>query len=146
MGNRLSKIYTRTGDDGTTGLSSGERLAKDQPRVAAMGDIDELNSTIGLLLTGTLPVDIRDALSAIQHDLFDLGADLANLVNEAALIAARAQLEAWISRLPTGCSGRAFIGYSREKIAICSRDTCTGCCITIHSTPSLHGGVVSEPM
>lgn len=76
MANRLSKIVTRTGDDGTTGLASGARLAKDEPRVAALGDVDELNSILGLLLTETLPLEIRDALSAIQHDLFDLGGEL----------------------------------------------------------------------
>jgi len=76
MANRLSKIVTRTGDDGSTGLSSGERIAKDQPRIAAMGDVDELNSTIGLLLTESLPSAVRDALDGVQHDLFDLGGEL----------------------------------------------------------------------
>jgi cob(I)alamin adenosyltransferase len=76
MANRLSKIVTRTGDDGTTGLSSGNRIAKDQPRIAAMGDVDELNSTIGLLLTESLPPAVRDALAGVQHDLFDLGGEL----------------------------------------------------------------------
>lgn len=76
MANRLSKIVTRTGDDGTTGLASGARLAKDQPRVATLGDVDELNSSIGLLLAEPLPEDIREALSGVQHDLFDLGGEL----------------------------------------------------------------------
>lgn len=76
MANRLSKIVTRTGDDGTTGLSSGSRIAKDQPRVIALGDVDELNSTIGMLLTEQLPADIQDALAGVQHDLFDLGGEL----------------------------------------------------------------------
>lgn len=76
MANRLSKIVTRTGDDGTTGLASGARLAKDQPRVAALGDVDELNSSIGLLLAEALPADIHDALAGVQHDLFDLGGEL----------------------------------------------------------------------
>jgi cob(I)alamin adenosyltransferase len=87
MANRLSKIVTRTGDDGSTGLASGERVAKDQPRVAAMGDVDELNSNIGLLLTETLPDAVRDALVGVQHDLFDLGGELSlpghTLVTEA---------------------------------------------------------------
>lgn len=76
MANRLSKIVTRTGDDGTTGLASGNRIAKDQPRVAALGDVDELNSTIGLLLAEPLPAEAREALSSVQHDLFDLGGEL----------------------------------------------------------------------
>ena len=76
MGHRLTQIATRTGDDGTTGLGDGSRTRKDSLRVAAMGDVDELNSTIGLLLTEPLPDDIRDALIDIQHDLFDLGGEL----------------------------------------------------------------------
>jgi len=76
MGHRLSKIATRTGDDGTTGLGDGSRVRKDDARVAAMGDVDELNSQIGVLLTEPLPADVRDALTAIQHDLFDLGGEI----------------------------------------------------------------------
>lgn len=76
MANRLSKIVTRTGDDGTTGLASGDRIAKDQPRITALGDVDELNSTIGLLLAESLPAEVRDALAGVQHDLFDLGGEL----------------------------------------------------------------------
>jgi cob(I)alamin adenosyltransferase len=70
MGNRLSQIVTRTGDDGTTGLGDGTRTGKDALRVHAMGDVDELNSAIGLLLTEPLPADIRGDLEDIQHDLF----------------------------------------------------------------------------
>ena len=78
MGNRLTKIYTRTGDDGTTGLGTGERVAKDCPRVEAYGTVDELNACIGLLLaTPGLPVSISSSLTAIQHRLFDLGGELA---------------------------------------------------------------------
>jgi cob(I)alamin adenosyltransferase len=76
MANRLSRIVTRTGDDGTTGLASGERVAKDHRRVAALGDVDELNSAIGVLLAESLPADAREALSGVQHDLFDLGGEL----------------------------------------------------------------------
>ncbi|MGB7181900.1 MAG: cob(I)yrinic acid a,c-diamide adenosyltransferase [Burkholderiaceae bacterium] len=76
MGKRLSKITTRTGDDGTTGLGDGSRTPKDSTRVHAMGDVDELNSMIGLLLTETLPDAARADLVAIQHDLFDLGGEL----------------------------------------------------------------------
>jgi cob(I)alamin adenosyltransferase len=76
MGHRLSKIYTRTGDAGTTGLGDGSRAAKDAPRIAALGDVDELNSVIGLVLCEDLPEDVREALTGIQHDLFDLGGEL----------------------------------------------------------------------
>ena len=76
MGNRLSQIATRTGDDGTTGLGDGSRTSKDSLRIAAMGDVDELNSMIGLLLAEPMPEAVRDALVAIQHDLFDLGGEL----------------------------------------------------------------------
>lgn len=76
MGNRLSKIVTRTGDAGTTGLGDGSRVAKDSLRVDTMGEVDELNSTIGLLLTEEMPDAIRAALTGIQHDLFDLGGEL----------------------------------------------------------------------
>ncbi|MGH6611442.1 MAG: cob(I)yrinic acid a,c-diamide adenosyltransferase [Burkholderiaceae bacterium] len=77
MGNRLSQIATRTGDDGTTGLGDGSRVDKDHLRIAAMGDVDELNSTIGVLLTNELPNQIRIDLAEIQNDLFDLGGELA---------------------------------------------------------------------
>ena len=78
MGNRLSKIYTRTGDDGTTGLADGERVAKHDVRVEAIGAVDETNSLIGLLLTehGTLGA-LADALHRIQNELFEIGAELA---------------------------------------------------------------------
>lgn len=76
MGNRLSKIYTRTGDDGTTGLGDGSRVAKDAPRVDAYGTIDEANSCIGLLLQAPMPDDVRELLIHIQHQLFDLGGEL----------------------------------------------------------------------
>ena len=78
MANRLTKIYTRTGDDGTTGLATGARVAKDCPRVEAYGTVDELNACVGLVLaTPTLPALIREALPEIQHRLFDLGGELA---------------------------------------------------------------------
>jgi cob(I)alamin adenosyltransferase len=76
MGNRLSQIATRTGDDGTTGLGDGSRTGKDSLRIAALGDVDELNSVVGLLLTEPMPDDVREALVGIQHDLFDLGGEL----------------------------------------------------------------------
>jgi len=76
MGNRLSKIYTRTGDDGSTGLGDGSRVAKDSLRVGAYGSVDEANSTIGLVLAGDVPDGIRILLTAVQHQLFDLGGEL----------------------------------------------------------------------
>ncbi len=76
MGNRLSKIVTRTGDAGTTGLGDGTRVGKDSLRIETMGQVDELNSTIGLLLSEDLPVEIAQALVGVQHDLFDLGGEL----------------------------------------------------------------------
>ena len=76
MGHRLSKIYTRTGDAGTTGLGDGSRVAKDCPRIHSLGEVDELNSLIGVLLCEELPEDVRTLLTEIQHDLFDLGGEL----------------------------------------------------------------------
>ena len=76
MGTRLSKIYTKTGDDGTTGLGDGSRVAKDSARVIAYGTVDEANSCIGLLLAGNVPDDVRELLVRIQHQLFDLGGEL----------------------------------------------------------------------
>jgi cob(I)alamin adenosyltransferase len=76
MGKRLTTIATRTGDDGTTGLGDGTRTRKDALRVSAMGDVDELNSSLGVLLTESLPDDVRSDLVDIQHDLFDLGGEL----------------------------------------------------------------------
>ncbi len=76
MANRLSQIATRTGDDGSTGLGDGTRVAKDHLRVQAMGDVDELNSGLGVLLCEPLPDDVRELLVVIQHELFNLGGEL----------------------------------------------------------------------
>ena len=76
MGHRLSKIVTRTGDAGTTGLGDGSRVAKDSARIDAIGAIDELNSTLGVLLAEALPAAIAECLVEVQHDLFDLGGEL----------------------------------------------------------------------
>jgi cob(I)alamin adenosyltransferase len=76
MANRLSTIATRTGDDGTTGLGDGTRTHKDDARIRVMGEIDELNATVGVLLAETVPDPVRADLLAIQHDLFDLGGEL----------------------------------------------------------------------
>lgn len=77
MGHRLSRIITRTGDNGTTGLGDGSRVNKDAPRIEAIGEVDELNSVLGVLLAEALPQDIRTWLSEVQHVLFDLGSELA---------------------------------------------------------------------
>ncbi len=78
MGNRLSKIYTRTGDDGTTGLGDGTRVPKDDLRVSAFGDTDEANSAIGMVLAvRDIPDEVRRCLVEVQHKLFDLGGELA---------------------------------------------------------------------
>ncbi len=76
MGNRLSKIYTRTGDRGETGLGDGSRISKDDLRIEAFGSVDELNSVLGMLLSQSLPDSARDLLTEIQHRLFDLGGEL----------------------------------------------------------------------
>lgn len=77
MGNRLSKIYTRTGDDGTTGLGDGSRVPKDSARVEAYGTVDELNSVLGVLLAlPTLPPAVITTLTEVQHELFDMGGEL----------------------------------------------------------------------
>ncbi len=89
MGKRLTQIATRTGDDGTTGLGDNSRVSKDSLRVHAMGDVDELNSQIGLLLCEPLPQAVREQLVAIQHELFNLGGELSipgfELLQEAAV-------------------------------------------------------------
>lgn len=76
MGNRLSKIYTKTGDDGSTGLGDGTRVSKDSARVSAYGTVDETNSAIGLVLACEIPDTVRSLLESVQHHLFDLGGEL----------------------------------------------------------------------
>jgi len=105
MGNRLSKIVTRTGDDGSTGLADGTRVSKDALRVEAMGSVDELNCAIGVLVSGGLPQAAAAAcLTEIQHDLFDLGGELAipgaQLVGEQRLAWLEEQVEHFNANLP----------------------------------------------
>ncbi len=76
MGHRLSRIYTRTGDDGSTGLGDGRRVGKDSARVAAYGSVDELNSTIGVVIASGVSDDVATLLTEVQHELFDLGGEL----------------------------------------------------------------------
>ena len=104
MAKRLTKIYTRTGDDGTTGLADGSRVAKDAPRIEAIGDVDELNSVIGVLLTEELPASMRLALAAVQHDLFDLGGELSvpghGIISDRHVARLERELDALNSKLP----------------------------------------------
>lgn len=103
MGHRLTRIYTRTGDQGTTGLSDGSRVDKDHPRIEAIGDIDELNSVLGLVLSHDLPKDIRHSLSEIQQTLFDIGGELsmpeANVLDAAPVTQLEQQLEMYNATL-----------------------------------------------
>ena len=104
MGNRLSKIYTRTGDDGSTGLGDGSRVGKDSARVEAYGTVDEANSCIGLLLASDMPETVRDLLIRIQHQLFDLGGELCipghAAIFDADIDALEAQLDQFNEGLP----------------------------------------------
>jgi cob(I)alamin adenosyltransferase len=99
MGHRLSKITTRTGDAGETGLGDGARVAKDSARIAALGDIDELNSALGVVLAEEVPAEVRAALEQVQHDLFDLGGELSipghALLTEGQVQALETSLEQW---------------------------------------------------
>ena len=104
MGNRLSKIATRTGDRGETGLGDGTRVAKDSARIQALGDIDELNSGIGVLLAEKMPAPLREALLRIQHGLFDLGGEVCipghRMVTEAHVVNLDALLKSYNGGLP----------------------------------------------
>jgi cob(I)alamin adenosyltransferase len=104
MAKRLTRIVTRTGDDGTTGLASGSRVAKDALRMDAIGDVDELNSTLGALLAEDIPEELHAQLTAVQHDLFDLGGELSlpghAIINEAHVERLERDLEALNERLP----------------------------------------------
>src|ERR1043166_7556470 len=104
MGHRLSKIVTRTGDTGTTGLTGGGRVPKTHARVQAMGEIDELNSQLGVLLAQELPPDLRKTLTRLQHELFDLGGELsmpgAAVIGDKQLAAIEADVEALNKGLP----------------------------------------------
>ena len=98
MGHRLSKIVTKTGDAGTTGLGDGSRVAKDSTRIAAIGEVDELNSAVGVLLAEEVPAPIRDCLTSVQHDLFDLGGELSIPGHTAVTDLHVARLEADVER------------------------------------------------
>ncbi|CAM5778527.1 cob(I)yrinic acid a,c-diamide adenosyltransferase [Ottowia pentelensis] len=104
MGKRLTQIATRTGDDGTTGLGNNTRVSKASARPQAMGDVDELNSHIGLLLCEPLPADVRQLLTDIQQQLFNLGGELSipgfTLLKDEALAQLDAALKTYNAQLP----------------------------------------------
>ena len=104
MANRLSQIATRTGDNGTTGLGDNTRVSKDSRRVHAMGDVDELNSNIGVLLCEDMPADVRDVLVEVQHQLFNLGGELSipgfELLKPEAVLLLDEALETYNAQLP----------------------------------------------
>ena len=104
MGKRLTQIATRTGDDGTTGLGDNTRVPKSHPRIAALGDVDELNSHIGLLLCEPLPQDVRELLVDVQHQLFNLGGELSipgfELLKDDALVQLDNALARYNAQLP----------------------------------------------
>lgn len=130
MANRLSKIYTRTGDAGTTGLGDGTRVAKNHLRVQAMGDVDELNAVIGVLLTETMSQPVMDVMTRIQHDLFDLGGELCmpgyQMVKPERVSALEQTLDAWNESLaplkefilPGGSKAAAYCHLART---VCRR-------------------------
>ena len=96
MGHRLSKIVTRTGDEGTTGLADGSRVGKASPRIDALGEVDELNSLLGVLLAEEPPADIAAELTDIQHDLFDCGGEMAIPGYTAVTVQQVERLEQWL--------------------------------------------------
>ena len=104
MGNRLTQIATRTGDEGTTGLGNNQRVSKNSLRVHAMGDVDELNSHIGLLLCEQMPEDVRHLLVEVQHQLFNLGGELSipgfELLKAEAVLVLDEALEKYNAQLP----------------------------------------------
>jgi cob(I)alamin adenosyltransferase len=103
MAHRLSKITTRTGDRGETGLGDGSRVPKSSPRVRALGDIDELNSAIGLVVAEAPPAEIAEALNVVQHDLFDLGGEISipghTMLGDAHIERLEARIESWNAEL-----------------------------------------------
>ena len=150
MANRLSQIATRTGDDGTTGLGDGTRVPKSHGRIGAMGDVDELNSHIGVVLAEPLPDDVRDLLVTIQHELFNLGGELSipgfTLLKDdavAALDAALAHYNAALPRLqefilPAGTRSAALAHVARAVARRAERAVVTlAAAETINAAPRL---------
>jgi cob(I)alamin adenosyltransferase len=137
VGNRLSKIYTRTGDDGSTGLGDGTRVSKDSARVSAYGTVDEANSAIGVVLAQELPADVREDLVSIQHQMFDLGGELCIPGHAAIFDADVERLEHTLDRynadlpplkdfiLPGGGAAAAFCHLARTVTRRAEREVVT---------------------
>lgn len=135
MGHRLSRIYTRTGDDGSTGLGDGRRVGKDDARVAAFGTLDEANAALGLLLATALPDDVRELLVHLQHQLFDLGGELCMpghvAIHAADVSALEQQLDHYNAGLPmlkdfilpAGGEGAARCHLARTIVRRAERET-----------------------
>lgn len=128
MGNRLSKIYTRTGDTGTTGLGDGSRVPKDSARIEAIGAIDELNSALGVVLAESIPQDVSALLTRVQHELFDLGGELSipgyTAIDEQHVSQLEENLDAFNADLP---ALKEFIlpgGVRSAALAHVARATC----------------------
>lgn len=150
MGKRLSKIYTRTGDDGTTGLGDGTRVAKDSLRVEAYGSVDEANSVIGMVLAcQAVPQDIAAALTDVQHDLFELGGELCIPGYAAITDAFVDRLESELDRLnqdlpalqdfilPGGGAAAAACHLARTVVRRAERR-----CISLAATEQVRGEVI----
>ncbi|MES2337800.1 MAG: cob(I)yrinic acid a,c-diamide adenosyltransferase [Pseudomonadota bacterium] len=149
---KLNRIYTRTGDAGTTGLVDGSRVSKADPRMAAIGDVDEANSAIGLALSSLAPGAVRDELTRIQNDLFDVGADLAtpsqitgalrvtakqSVRLEQAIDALNADLEPLTSFiLPAGDPGAAALHLARAIVRRAER-TAVACAVDTALSPEI---------
>lgn len=145
MPTRISRVYTRTGDNGTTGLANNSRVDKDHPRITTMGSLDELNSQLGLLLCEKLPQQLVDILTTIQHELFDAGGELS--IPDSTFITSQQvdRLESWLDELNDGLPPlKDFIlpGGTRAA-ALChlARSICRRCetqFITLTRTESIN--------
>jgi cob(I)alamin adenosyltransferase len=148
MAHRLSKIATRTGDAGETGLGDGSRVGKDHARIRALGDVDELNSTLGVLLAEEVPDDIREALGNVQQDLLDLGGEL-SIPGHVMLTAEKvARLDGWLEAWNAGLAPlREFILPGGTRAAAAAHIARTVCRRAERSLVALasEGGGVSEP-
>jgi cob(I)alamin adenosyltransferase len=148
MGHRLSKITTRTGDAGETGLGDGSRVAKHSARVQALGDIDELNSALGVVLAEDLPPRLREALTDVQQALFDLGGEISipghSLLKPERVAALEALLEEWNAGLP---ALKEFILPGGSRAAAAAHLARTVCRRAERSVVALGAGErVSEPV
>lgn len=145
MGNRLSKIYTRTGDQGDTGLGDGSRIAKTHLRIEAMGDVDELNSVIGLINANLIDNAIKQCLLEIQHDLFDLGGELcipdSQVINSEHVSHLELQLDDFNEDLPylkefILPGGNNAAAYTHLARSICRRAERS--CLKLHAKQTLN--------